>query len=140
MSIDISSAQSIFNHIVNSISPLLDREDISLTEKSIIQVGLSTVDLLLYKNKKYGDSALHPINVFNKQNAQDSIGSRLDDKLSRLIENSDLTKKEKKTFVKLFSRVMGGSKLRKNDVSDMIGYLILLCCSMKWTTFEEFKD
>ena len=32
------------------------------------------------------------------------------------------------------------SKLRKNDVVDIMGYLTLLCVANDWTDFEEFKD
>jgi hypothetical protein len=40
--------------------------------------------LLLAKNRKYGDSALHPKRVFSKADAIEQINVRLDDKLSRL--------------------------------------------------------
>ena len=40
--------------------------------------------ILLEKNKRYGDSALHPVNVFSKLPATNSIQVRLDDKLNRI--------------------------------------------------------
>lgn len=75
--------------------------------------------LLLEKNKRYGDSALNPVRIFSKQDTTTSIGIRVDDKISR-IKNS--------------------SELRKNDVSDIIGYLVLLCVSKDWTDFSEEID
>ena len=41
--------------------------------------------ILLAKNRKYGDSAVHPIRVFSKADPLEQINVRLDDKLSRLI-------------------------------------------------------
>lgn len=79
----------------------------------------SLTSLLLYKNGKYGNSALTPINVFSKVDSSTGLLQRIDDKVAR-IKNS--------------------KELRKNDVADLVGYLILLCVSKDWTTFEEFKD
>ena len=77
------------------------------------------LSLLEYKNLKYGNSAGAPIQVFSKQNPEEGIRQRLDDKLMR-IKNS--------------------TELAKNDVSDLIGYLVLLCREKGWHDFEEFKD
>lgn len=72
--------------------------------------------LLEYKNKKYGNSALEPLDIFkNKCKA----GDRLDDKIARIKNNSTL---------------------QKNDVADLIGYLILTCKENNWYNFDEFKD
>ena len=75
--------------------------------------------LLLEKNRRYGDSALYPLQVFSRLNPSEGIRIRLDDKLSR-VKNS--------------------KELRKNDVSDLIGYLILLCASEGWTYFSDLID
>ena len=86
------------------------------TAASVKAVANSMVDLLEYKNAKYGDAVLNPLNIFQ---GKCKAGQRLDDKLGR-IKNSD--------------------ELRKNDVSDLIGYLILTCVEKGWTDFSEFKD
>lgn len=75
--------------------------------------------LLQEKNKRYGNSALSPLGIFNKKSASDGILVRLDDKLMR-IKNSD--------------------ELRKNDVSDIIGYMILLCVDKGWDNFDDLID
>ena len=75
--------------------------------------------LLLEKNSRYGDSALHPIQVFSRLNPSEGIRIRLDDKLSR---------------------VKNGESLRKNDTADLIGYLVLLCAAEGWTEFTELID
>lgn len=76
----------------------------------------SIADLLVYKNAKYGNAVLEPLQIFS---GKCKAGTRLDDKLGR-IKNS--------------------SELRKNDVADLIGYLILTCKENNWTDFSEFKD
>ena len=74
---------------------------------------------LLEKNNLYGDAALKPLGVFNKQPASNSILIRLDDKLNR-IKNID--------------------EPRKNDIFDMIGYLTLYCVSKGWDNFNDQID
>lgn len=93
-------------------------------EKETAQEGIEKVcggmaHLLIEKNKRYGNSALKPIRVFSRADAAEGIMVRLDDKLSR-IKNSD--------------------KLRKNDISDLIGYLVLLCIAQGWTDFDDLID
>ena len=68
------------------------------------KITASIKNVLLEKNKRYGNAALAPINVFYKGDATDSICIRLDDKLSR-IKNSRV--------------------LRKNDLYDLLVYSIL---------------
>lgn len=41
-------------------------------------------ELLLAKNRKYGDSALNPVRVFAKADPIEQINVRIDDKLSRM--------------------------------------------------------
>jgi hypothetical protein len=89
------------------------------TKDKISEVLNGMTDLLQYKNEKYGDTALEPIGVFSKESAETGLLLRLDDKISR-IKNS--------------------KELRKNDVSDLMGYLTLLCVKKGWTDFSEFKD
>ena len=86
------------------------------TELKIVEVCENVAALLIEKNRKYGDSALCPMNVFSKDSASDSIRVRLDDKLSR-VKNSD--------------------ELRENDVLDIIGYMILLTISNGWDGYME---
>ena len=93
------------------------------TQDKIIEITGAMRDLLLYKNEKYGDSALHPKRIFHKGNAVSSILIRLDDKLSRVMENNDQIP-------------------RVNDVADIIGYCILLLIGMgaKKEDIEKLMD
>lgn len=76
----------------------------------------SIASLLQYKNEKYGNSALEPLEIFG---GKCKVGTRIDDKLAR-IKNS--------------------KELLKNDISDLIGYAVLICKENGWTNFDEFKD
>lgn len=81
------------------------------TQKKIKEITMAMQDLLLYKNQKYGDSALNPKNIFFKGDAANSILIRLDDKIGRIKSNTE-------------------EKPRVNDVADIIGYCTLLLISM----------
>ena len=81
------------------------------TQEKIIEITEAMRDLLLYKNQKYGDSALSPKQIFYKGDAVNSILIRLDDKLGRIMANTE-------------------SIPRINDVADIIGYCTLLLISV----------
>ena len=93
------------------------------TQESIKEITDAMKDLLLYKNEKYGDSAIHPNNIFYKGDSTNSILIRLDDKIGRIRSNTD-------------------NKPRVNDIADIIGYCTLLLISMGVTKEDiaEFKD
>ena len=59
-------------------------ETLNDTQQKISNICDSLKETLLEKNRKYGDSALHPVRVFSKASPVEQILVRLDDKLSRL--------------------------------------------------------
>lgn len=68
-------------------------------------------ELLVEKNRKYGDSALNPSRIFSKQDAIEQINVRIDDKLSRKV--SDQSDEDE-------------------DIDfDLLGYLILKLIAVK---------
>ena len=77
------------------------------TQNSIRWTCNEIRDLLVSKNKAYGDSALEPENIFSKLDNAQAICARIDDKLSR-IKNSGL------------------DDATEDTLDDLIGYLILL--------------
>jgi hypothetical protein len=77
------------------------------SKENIIRVTTDIREMLLKKNKAYGDSALDPIGIFNKGTATDSLCARIDDKLAR-IKNRGLNDDTEDTLF------------------DLCGYLILL--------------
>jgi len=52
----------------------------TLIEKKCAEIK----DMLLVKNRKYGDSALKPMRLFSSSDPEEQINVRIDDKLSRL--------------------------------------------------------
>jgi len=89
------------------------------TQLKIIAVTDALKEFLCEKNRRYGDSAIHPMHVFSKESAGEQLCVRLDDKLSR-IKNSN--------------------ELRKNDLIDTLGYMVLLCIENDWLDFEDQID
>ena len=93
------------------------------TQQKIKDILSGMTDLLLYKNKKYGDSAKNPKKIFYKADSTNSILIRLDDKIGRVMSNTE-------------------EKPRVNDVADIIGYCTLLLVSMGITSedLKKFMD
>lgn len=88
-------------------------EEVTMSDVTMAQIDITEVceevkDLLLRKNAAYGDSALNPIRVFSKADAEQQLLVRLDDKLSRIC------------------RGQGTDKVSEDTIVDLIGYLILL--------------
>jgi hypothetical protein len=76
-----------------------------VSQAKIIQVCDGIKELLLKKNRKYGDSALNPVRIFSKADSAEAIRVRIDDKLSR---------------------IQSGQCDEDEDViDDLIGYLVL---------------
>ena len=89
------------------------------TELKISVVCDEIKELLIHKNRKYGNSALKPNRIFSKCSASEQLLVRIDDKLNR---------------------IMKGAGLLANDedvVNDLIGYLVLLKISMEADKHNE---
>jgi len=54
------------------------------SQKDIAEVCDAIKEMLLEKNKLYGDSALNPVRIFSKADPISQIEVRMDDKLSRI--------------------------------------------------------
>lgn len=72
--------------------------------------------MLEAKDAAYGSCALKPLEIFSKHHV---YGARLDEKLAR---------------------VKHSKELRKNDVADLIGGLILICKDKGWSDFTDLID
>jgi nitrous oxide reductase len=55
-------------------------------------------NLVMEKNKQYGDSVLDPVRVFSKAPVNEQIMVRLDDKLSRLARGNDSIESDEDIF------------------------------------------
>lgn len=76
------------------------------TQEEISKVCDEIKEMLIEKNRKYGDSALNPIRIFAKSDTVEQLKVRIDDKLNRF------------------------KNMQQDDtedvINDLIGYLILL--------------
>jgi hypothetical protein len=90
------------------------------TQEGIAAVFDSLKTLVIEKNRRYGDAALAPKQIFSRLDAGEGLKVRIDDKISRIMNNS--------------------GEIRKNDVADLMGYLALLAVSQNWLDFSDLVD
>lgn len=77
----------------------------------VTAVTAEVCEMLISKNKSYGNSALDPVRIFSKATTDEQIRVRIDDKLSRLARGAEY----------------GG----EDTILDLIGYLVLLIVSKR---------
>lgn len=66
------------------IKQTLENADNS-TQQEIAEVGIALTHLLLLKNRRYGDSALQPLDIFARgMSPRERMAVRMDDKLNRI--------------------------------------------------------
>ena len=78
------------------------------TQLQISKICDDVKELLLYKNTKYGNSALEPARIFSKASSVEQILVRIDDKLNRIKSGNNLLDCD------------------EDVIMDLIGYLVLL--------------
>ena len=83
------------------------------TQEEISAVCNDIKELLLYKNKQYGDSALNPSRIFSKASAVEQLLVRIDDKLNRIQKGAGLVGED------------------EDVILDLIGFLVLLKIGLK---------
>lgn len=74
-------------------------------EKDVRRVLNDVGNMLIEKNKAYGDSALNPVRVFSKASTIEQLLVRIDDKISRMAR---------------------GSAAGEDVELDLLGYLVIL--------------
>jgi hypothetical protein len=74
--------------------------------------------ILIFKNEKYGNSALEPLGVFSQLSPREGLLIRIDDKLKR-IKNGSLANDD------------------EDVVNDLIGYLVLLKIQSKESAVDR---
>ena len=86
----------------------------TLTESEMKISGIcdDIKELLINKNRKYGNSALKPCRVFSKSSPVEQLLVRIDDKLNRIMQGAGLLAED------------------EDVVNDLIGYLVLLKIGM----------
>jgi len=83
------------------------------TQAQISSICDDIKELLLYKNIKYGNSALNPVRIFSKSDEVEQILVRIDDKLNRIKQGAGLIDEDEDVLI------------------DLIGYLVLLKIALK---------
>ena len=82
------------------------KSDVTTFEDQVREILDDLGDMLIAKNKAYGNSALEPVSVFSRAGAVESLNIRIDDKLSRIARGTDYP--------------------GEDTIDDLIGYLVLL--------------
>lgn len=77
------------------------------TQLAIREVCREVGDILVEKNRAYGNSALDPVRIFSEASPREQLLVRIDDKLSRIARG-------------------GAAGVSEDVVLDLIGYLVLL--------------
>ena len=92
------------------------------TELKISVVCDDIKELLIHKNRKYGNSALKPNRIFSKCSATEQLLVRIDDKLNRIMKGAGLLATDEDVVKVLF------------------GYLVLLKISMESDKNDDILD
>jgi len=102
-----------FNEMFRTTNPEAKFNPINKTEMAILDECNRISNMLIEKNRSYGNSALDPVRVFSGADNIEQLNVRIDDKLSRM---------------------MRGKEYRgDNDLDDLMGYLVLLSIAKKET-------
>lgn len=78
-------------------------------QSAIVNACDEVKELLLTKNKEYGNSVAEPLSIFSDLTAEEQINVRIDDKLKRIHS----------------VRRLGKMQIHEDTELDLIGYLIL---------------
>lgn len=84
----------------------MDKPPLTLNQIRIEETCDKIKNLLLEKNRAYGDSALSPVRIFSNASAEEQLLVRLDDKISRLARGKEFP--------------------GDDTLMDLAGYLVLL--------------
>ena len=83
-----------------------DFRPITQSHQEILSVCNDLANMLIQKNKSYGNSALDPVRIFSNSDNVEQLKVRIDDKLSRFMHGKEFP--------------------GDNDIDDLMGYLVLL--------------
>lgn len=71
------------------IADLADQLGISTFEQNVRRILDGVADIVVARNKEYGNSALDPVQVFSKSGRMEQLKVQLDHKLSRIARGGD---------------------------------------------------
>lgn len=85
---------------------VFSKPELTKAQHEIVAVCDELKEMLIEKNRSYGNSALAPVRIFSKSDNVEQLMVRIDDKLSRFARGTEFP--------------------GDNDIDDLLGYLILL--------------
>ena len=68
----------------NKRAPEPPKPQLTDVQKVIVDVCQDVAEMLIDKNRKYGNSAITPIRVFSKADSMEQLRVRMDDKINRI--------------------------------------------------------
>ena len=101
------------DEMFRTTNPSAKFNPVNQTERAILDECNRISNLLITKNRAYGNSALEPTRVFSKSDNVEQLKVRIDDKLSRFIKGKDFP--------------------GDDNLDDLMGYLVLLSIALKET-------
>lgn len=87
-------------------------------DQQLSRVLCEVRDMLLAKNRAYGNSALDPVRIFSRADAVEQLRVRIDDKLSRLMRGHIASGR--------LAEGVSDAISQEDTVDDLLGYLVLL--------------
>ena len=106
--------------IEKKISDIQNKVNNAPSGQDILERCLRLAENLIDKNISYGDSALNPRPIFSKGGNNESLASRIDDKLNRIANNQ--------------------SYPGDNDLDDLLGYLVLYSIYRERETAKGYES
>ena len=104
---DAETSQAQKDYGYKSIDDVYDKfAPKNQVEREIITLCSQLSELLISKNRAYGNSALEPNRIFAKSDSIEQLKVRIDDKLNRIMKGSEFP--------------------GEDTVDDLLGYLVLL--------------
>jgi len=97
-------------------------QDVTVCQRLIAQKCDELKELLIRKNRQYGNSALEPIRIFADSTADEQIKVRMDDKVNRLLKS--ISEHYQKQIID-FLRTEVAKMYEENTLIDLAGYIIL---------------
>lgn len=118
----MAQLEQMLTDYVSDVRTLREQKEVTMTntQELIASKCDELKELLLEKNRKYGDSALNPIRVFSKASSIEQLFVRMDDKLNCIRNRQD--------------------DEDEDVIKDLAGYLVLYMVARDQTKKEDQND
>lgn len=102
-----------------------NEKNLELAQECIGRVAADVLELLLSKNKEYGNAAFEPLGIFSSADPEAQMRVRIDDKLKRIASTMALASKGEALVI------------HEDTELDLIGYLILM---RAWRIYKRTNE